>query len=270
MTHLKVSDKLLFDATEKDREIVDLLLQLKSPPRWPAFNAVRHMNAAWRIHELDPNMAMFHGITAEEEAATAVLQSLKRRGYPGAEKIDPRNHLHKNAVIPFFDGMTRVIASIRNTPEVRFVLDKKYRPARLILEILLPVGKNGVWVRSQPPLDIAQSRSVDGGVTHFVEDFSRGFSKAIKDSKAKTVGDYLRARANQRNRLLYATQNGYPDFKGDVPTHLRNYYQKHVFALLRMFLLIDPYPQHQDFIVQSLKGFVTIITSPSLRIRFDE
>jgi len=50
-------------------------------------------------------MAAFRVITAEEEVATAIFHALVRRKYVGANQIDPRNHVHKAAVAPFFEAV---------------------------------------------------------------------------------------------------------------------------------------------------------------------
>ncbi|PLU07434.1 hypothetical protein BMJ29_02810 [Sinorhizobium medicae] len=55
-------------------------------------------------------MSFFRAITAEEEAATALILALKQRRYPGSEKLNPWEHLHKAAVSPFLDAVGNVLA----------------------------------------------------------------------------------------------------------------------------------------------------------------
>ena len=62
------------------------LREIKGRARQSAFHAFEHLDKAERIAELDPEMAVFRAITAEEEAATAVFFSLKQRGYDRAKK----------------------------------------------------------------------------------------------------------------------------------------------------------------------------------------
>jgi hypothetical protein len=75
----------------------------RSPPltRQVASSAVDHLRRAWRIREVDPEMAVFRCITAEEEAVAAIFLSLKRRGYAGAKHLHWHNHRHKAVVLPF-------------------------------------------------------------------------------------------------------------------------------------------------------------------------
>jgi len=265
----RLSNGLLFEATDVDRAIVDMLPLLTTPRHWPAFNAVRHLNRAWRLLNSDRTVAIFYGITAEEEAATAVLQSLKARSYPGSERLKPHNHVQKNAVIPFFDGMTRILATLQRPPELRFLLQKDNPQQPFVLEIQLPHPIHDVaWYRPQPPLEFSQARSTDGGATYATENFSRGFAEVARGASATTVGDYLRRRANLRNLLLYASADGYPDYAGPAEQRLTQS-KRNVFALLRMFLLIEPYPQHQSFVVQALSGFVEVLGSLSAPVDFE-
>lgn len=265
----RISDKIVFNTTDVERDIVDLLPTLTTPRRWPAFNAVRHLNRAWRLLKDDKTVALFYGITAEEEAATAVLRSIKHWHYPGADKIDPRSHIHKTAVIPFFIGMTRVLETIRNPPELRFLLQPGDPSKPLVLEINLPHPVYGMaWYQPEPPLHIQHRRSRDGGRSYAIEDFSRGIGEVLRERNAKTVGDFLRERANLRNLLLYASSSGYSDYQGDAPFRLQEF-QRNVFALLRMFLLIDPYAKHQSLVAQAVSGFVSVLSNLSGSYEFD-
>ncbi len=96
---------------------------------------------------VDLEMAAFRAITAEEEAASALFHSLKRRRYAGAARLSPRNHVHKNAVAPFCTAVSRVLAA---TEEIGMksglLLDKSEEPWRF-----------RVWVNLEPiisrPLD---------------------------------------------------------------------------------------------------------------------
>src|SRR5437762_14165480 len=80
------------------------------PGRPAAKSAVRHIDKAYALADLDPDMAAFRAITAEEEAGTALFHSLKRHRYPGSAVLKPRDHLHKNAVAPFCTAVARLFA----------------------------------------------------------------------------------------------------------------------------------------------------------------
>src|SRR4030042_2912383 len=99
----RLSDSIEFPLIEFDKAIIDIVPFMPAPPQWAAFNALRHLDKAWRLRATDTEMSMFRAITAEEEVATALFLSLKRRHYVGANRLKHRDHVHKNAVIPFVD-----------------------------------------------------------------------------------------------------------------------------------------------------------------------
>lgn len=253
----KPSDTIVFPILELDRGIVDLIPFMPTPPRWPAFNSVRHLNTAWKIRELDPQMAIFRSLTAEEEAATGLFLSLKRRGYEGANKLNQRNHIHKNAVIPLFDAITRVLAKVGSQmPPSQLYLDSKENPVQLRsrFEHKHPQTGKTVWAAPQPPLHFSVS-SLKTGEEMKKEDFSAGIDEIVSETNVKNIIDYIRNRANLRNQLLYAATDGYPSINGDIEPMLKRY-QKNVFIILRMFMMIDPYPQQQLFVQQALHAFM--------------
>lgn len=265
----RLSDDLLFETGELDRALIDALFRLTTATRWPAINAVRHLNRAWKIRELDREMAVFRSITAEEEAATAILQSLKSHRYRGADKLKPRDHVQKSAIIPFFDAITRVLATMQNPPPLQMHLDHQPDFPRLVLQIqLLHPVKGLVWATPQPPLHFEARHSVDGGATYEVQDFGRGVDELVASNGARSLIDYLRDRANTRNRLLYAPTNGYPQFGGDVELALKKY-QRNTFTLIRIYLMIEPYAQKQNFVQQALLSYLKALNLFQGTIGFD-
>lgn len=72
------------ELTEFQKRIEKLVLTSPARGKHSARSAMRHIQKAWLIRELDREMAVFHSITGEEEAATAIFYSMKRHNYPGA------------------------------------------------------------------------------------------------------------------------------------------------------------------------------------------
>jgi hypothetical protein len=263
------SGDLLFEASDLDRALIDVLPRLTSPTRWPAFNAVRHLNRAWRIREIDPEMAVFRAITAEEEAATSVFLSLKQHRYPGADKLKPRDHVQKNALLPFFDAVTRVLSTMQDPPPLQLHLDASFEPPRLVFRLQIQHPERGlVWAAPQPPLHFTARRSTDGGASYRVEDFAQGVDQVVSRAGAKSMKDHLRERANSRNRLLYASPGGYPQFGGKIDASMA-FFQRNVFTLIRMYLMIEPYPQHQNFVQQVLLSFLKALELFEGEIEFE-
>lgn len=251
----KPSDTLVFTATELDRAIVDALPFMPDSSRWPAFNSVRHINRAWRVKDIDPQMAIFRALTAEEEAATGLFLSLKRRGYRGAEKLKHRDHVHKNSVIPFFDAITRVIAKVGDQmPKSELLFEPDNRRLVIRFSHTHPHTGEAVWAYPTPPLHLSlRGGTPDGKMKK--EDFSAGVNEIVAGANVKDIVEYFRNKANFRNQILYAGPDGYPTMTEGIDDALR-LYQKHVFTILRMYMLIDPYPGNQLFVQQALDAFL--------------
>lgn len=265
-----ISGTIEFPINEADKLMVDVILSMPPPSRWRAFNAVRHLNRGWRLRVEDPEMAGFRSITAEEEAATALFLSLKRRRYKGANKLKHNNHLHKNAVIPFIDAVSRVFAKFRDiAPPVELVWDQQQTPARLILRVAAVSHSvmGTMWALPQPPLNFFSSASQPGlGMVRL--DFAAEIEQIATEAKTETIIDYLRERANVRNKLLYATADGYPGVSGDIEASLRGL-QRNVMTILRLYFMIDPYAKHQGFVQQCLDAFIKMLNLVPKDIQFE-
>lgn len=68
--------------------IEEAIEKLKVPRiRHACRNAFNHLRKAWVLHPIDAEMSSFRAITAEEEAAAAVIRALRHKHYPNAEKL---------------------------------------------------------------------------------------------------------------------------------------------------------------------------------------
>ena len=93
------------DNTDLDLRIFDqfdeFLKGCRGRTKWSAMNSIHHLVMAKEISKIDPAMAAFRSVCAEEEAATALISSLKVQKYPGSEHLNFRSHADKHAVIIF-------------------------------------------------------------------------------------------------------------------------------------------------------------------------
>ncbi len=92
----------------------------------------------------------------------------------------------------------------------------------------------------------------------------------LRNSKQlDNIADHLRAKANLRNLLLYANQQGFPN---DVEVEAKFFpaYQKRVLALLRCYLMIVPYEVHQQFVQDSLDSFLLMLEKQDFSDIHDE
>lgn len=250
----KPSDSVLFPLSDLDRAIVDIIPLMPTPPRWPALNAIQHLNQAWKLREIDPPMAVFRAITAEEESATALFLSLKRRRYRHADKLKHKDHVHKNAVTPFFGAVARVIGPSADKLGLHVELNKKDNKLLLKFKATHPQTQQDAWVYPTPPLHF----SVEGGLAPErmkKEDFAVGVQQIVAATNVKDIIEHVRDRANLRNEILYAGPNGFLVVKGDVEASLREY-QRHVFTILTVYMLVDPYGGDQLFVQQVLDAFL--------------
>lgn len=247
----RASESLPFTLADSiDVYVADTVPGMPTPARPAAFNAIRHLKRAWLLLEHDQAMAALRCITAEEEAATAVFRALQRRKYRHASKLDIHNHLHKNAVFAFFEAIMRTISKFAHgLPEIQLFVDNSSRKPRLAVRERFHDGPfANLWIQPQPPLGfVLESGQI--GKRGNKDDFADGVREIVKEAKAGSLREFLRERANQRNRILYATRGGFYDvgMNGEQGFYI---YRDRVFSLLRAYLLIDQYKQHQLFVQQ--------------------
>lgn len=261
-SNARPSDSIVFTLSAVERGISDLILPAAPPPpKWAAINAVRHLNRGWKLRELDPGMAIFRAITAEEEAATALFLSLKRRRYSGAEKLQHKDHAQKSAVSPFLQGAQRVFGKMgAPLPPTSLVIDPSHTPPQLKVKLLLPVtDENGTRICAfpEPPLHLSLRSGVSDGQMK-PEDFATGIEELVAEAGTETILNHVQGRATVRNRILYATSQGIPEVGGDVDRTF-NHYRFQTFAILKTYLLIDPHPLNQDFVQQCLFAFLKML-----------
>ncbi|MCI0603729.1 hypothetical protein L0156_12040 [bacterium] len=233
--------------------IVELILDRPSPGQDCARNAINHLYMADKIKNLDPAMVWFRCITAEEEAATAIMHALKRKNYKGADKLNHRNHVHKNAVYPFLIAQSHGIEKHKKWAGLEFSLElvsvKASRRFRLRVQdlkrnesFLLPV-----------PIDL----TIRNQLTNEVYDFSEEIDRLVGEKSAASISKLVEDRANIRNKLLYASADGIPGVAGDMSRQIAKSKDR-VFHLLLVYLLIDSYPI-QSGVQQSLFALLKML-----------
>ena len=96
------------DLTSFDQSCLELLEESpRTRSRASMRSAINHLRRAELLMSIDRPMAVFRCYTAEEEAASALIYCLKERRYVNADRLNPRNHIQKNAVIPFLSILKR-------------------------------------------------------------------------------------------------------------------------------------------------------------------
>lgn len=238
--------------TDYEVKVCEGILASHPPGKHAARSAVRHLLMAWKLRRIDPEMAAFHALTAEEEAATAIFRSVRRLQYGNSERLNPRNHLHKNAIIPFFMAVAKIFAlATKEGFASKLELDEKQSPPRFGVLVGVPDGKSKKWGRPIPPLDFTVSRN---GQLHDYLEQMRDIASA---QNVKSVQKLLEDRANLRNQILYASGNGIPNIVG--VGKLIQARRLWVFRNLLVYLLIDQTPRTQGFVQQGLDAFLGLV-----------
>ncbi len=266
----RLSDGIVFELDDFDRHLVDELLPKSAEPgRWAAMNAVRHANRAWKIREVDPAMAAFRAITGEEEAASALFRAFRRVGYPNAEKLNPRSHVHKNAVTPFLDAVFSLLALPFNAVFPRGFALSVTAEGRIVIKLIV---ENGTY-EPTPPLHMfltegkfLPDRTIDRETERPV-DFGNKIAEQAATNGAVTVKAYLKERANLRNLILYAGENGHPEVRTPIDPFLR-LACRNTFTILKVYLLIDQY-EVQTFARQCLLAFLKTVADPTIEVVFE-
>lgn len=240
------------ELTEFQKEIEKLILSTKPRGKHSARNAFIHIKRAWRLKEIEPEIAVFCAITGEEEAATALFHSIQRLKYLGADQLKPKNHIHKAAVYPFFVAVGLALRKVIKelNPEVRIGKKSENPKIEIRLKITTPDGE--FYVDPKPPLHYSVKR--DGQIYDFADEF-----QMIADSnQVKSIKKQIEILANERNELLYAHQGGILKCTVPVDEIIKEQLSK-IFHILIVYLLIDQYSQRQWFVQQSLNAFLTVL-----------
>lgn len=241
-----------------DLEVAKAFAKLRGRPRHCGFNALRGLKRAWAIAPLDPEMALFRAITAEEEAATALMFALQRRRYPGAAKLDPRNHVHKAGWSPFLRTVETVMAEC-GFPSPNFRIDAASTPPRL--DVFVPSEELGLepghLASPDEPLNgLLRAGSINQGAAR-VMDFQAELQRQANAGGKQDIRALIRAEANLRNLLLYASDNGFTVVERPDEFLIRR--RRPVMLLLTLTVAILQTPKHQLLAVQVVEGYLRAI-----------
>lgn len=217
-------------------------------------SAFHHLEMAAKIQEVDPGMAVFRALTAEEEAATGLMYCLKELDYKNASMLRPRDHVHKNAVWPFLSALGLFFAEFAQAhiKKPGLYIDRNESEKRLMLRFCLPFTAEDQWVTPIPPLNF----SISSGNKRI--SFQPQIHALASKRNVSDIAKHIKREANRRNEILYAAPNGY----SGPPVVGPDFFQHHqvlVVALMRAWLLIKPYPEHMRFVQDSLDAFLVML-----------
>jgi hypothetical protein len=261
------ADELVLD--ERQLLIEELSLKLEnSRIRHATRSAYRHLRKAWLIRQLDPEMALFRLITAEEEAATALILALRQQKYPGAHLLDHHRHQHKSAITPFLVAVQNLLA---NQPLPPITLQVHKAPPAIHIQLDM-----ASWVSSPTPLFGTPDHPLNfslrahaEGETPKIYAFDAQLQDIAWGRKLQNLKALVKHEANLRNRILYATEEGVPSITlegGAISTRLAT-----VHRLNMLTIIILQTDQHQLFAVQCLEALLKAIGAlGDLQYDYDE
>lgn len=210
-------------------------------------SAFRHLRKAWGSRISDPDMAVFRMITAEEEAASALIRALKQRKYTNAKAFNERHHAHKSAIWPFIEVVGDYLHSTGvKAPHLHFA---EADPPRLELEVTMrgPDG-NPVYAKLDEPFNFVMRSGPAGEMT--VHDFSNELSKLAASKGRKKIKEHIDQVANQRNILLYASEKGIASTTATDEFLLSR--RMRITCLVAATIAVMQSDTHQAFVVQLL------------------
>jgi len=242
-----------------EQKTEEALEDCKGSVKHCAKNALHHLRKAWKISEIDLEMSVFRGITAEEEAASSLFYTLKNQKYKNANKLLFKEHTYKLAVFPYIKSVLYDIKRLNEengSPFSNPILQHVEHNKRKAVCLHFKVNQADLVATPTPPLHFNISYPETGKIMTF----EYGFKQACQGDKFESVLKYVKHVAGERNRILYATESGRPSISGDIPAYLKEQKQK-VFTILNIMLMIDPWINEgkSAFVQQGLDSFLFLL-----------
>lgn len=240
-SHMKASEILSMN----DFELAIYTLLQKSPDRIKhcVRNAMIGINKAWGIKDIDPEMAAFRAITAEEEAATAIIESLKIRKYDGAKRLKARDHRHKSAIWFIISCAKNAFSVLDGRIDVKCTVTGGFAAPQIKFQF---VGQpfDG-WFFPEPPLNFFISMSNEkNSEIQFIE---KEIKEYIEMKGKKDFRSYVQSEANLRNQILYSSPAGIAKIESGL-VELIESRRSRVIQLLVVCAFICCYSERQTFV----------------------
>jgi hypothetical protein len=242
-----------FTLSDWQDKVAQVVAKTPAPGRFAALSAIDHLKKAWGIRDIDPAMAVFRGITADEESATAVFHALKARRYRGASALNPRRHDQKAALVPFCAAIEHALVGMMPLQPTVVLKKPSARSPRIRLRFAAyDVSGQKYVIEPEPPLHGIMSVN---GLPH---DFAHELQQLATRQRAKKILDHVKRLANERNLLLYSSPRGFPNVS-DLKDEFFAQAARRIFRNLGIYLFIIEYRQRQDFVQQALDAFLAML-----------
>ena len=249
---------MAFKVKEKfDKELLDSIKEkAKGQSKNCIFNAVHHLEMAHKIKNIDPEMACFRCITAEEEAASAIFLILKEHQYDNAKKIRHMNHNYKQALNDFIISVVDFLNSQALDKNFPFKnnISLVFNHNTGLVELNIYFKNKPLTATPKPPLDF--SITINDQPYHFENELK----KLASHKNVKKLEDAISEKANFRILLLYASSQGSTKIKEGTIENIIDDQYNIVFKFIRIYGLIYPYKKDKPvFVQQTLNAFLVMM-----------
>ncbi|MGZ9107257.1 MAG: hypothetical protein ACXW4B_00350 [Micavibrio sp.] len=228
-------------------------------------NAFRRIRKAWLIRSVDPEMAVFSAITAEEEAASALIFALRERHYLGAEQLNPRSHPHKAGLIHMVHAVGRLVDGLGLQG-----LTARINTEHPRIDVHIDLEQFGA-----PPSRVATpdeplnwTISIQNGTERLPLTFGEQLQQIADERSVETFVAFIRAKANRRNEVLYAAAEGIPNAEAQLP-----YFQsrlRDVALLVGLAIAVLQTPTPQPMAQQVLDAYLDVLAQLRRRREAEE
>ena len=246
------------DLNSFEQKTIEALNDCKSAVKHCSKNSISHLEKAWKIKDIDTEMAIFRAITAEEEAASALFNCLKNNQYKNSSKLLFNQHTYKLGLYPFLQGINIFLNdSMSITPFENFYLHHTKQSGRKAIELMFKIKGSKMNTSPKPPLHF----TISNADSNEVITFESNFDELVKGQNYSDALRYIKDIANERNRVLYANTSGRPKVTGDIEGFLNNQ-KKKVMVILTILLMVDPWEKTEGsshFVQQALDSFLLLL-----------
>ena len=242
------------DLTEFQLTVLGKASKTRGYGGYAAASCRRHLERAWELRERMPEVSVFLAITAEEEAATAIFHALRKRKYECANKIKDWDHKYKAGVYPFVRLIGDTLAPPEGSLPLMLYFDESNKAKAGILRVGIPISvKDGMkyCLIPEPPLGLV-SKGPDGTV----RDYAREIRSVASEKGIQSIYEYIKQLANERNRMLYATDSSLPKVE-DANADYKRYSDAALLNLI-IYLLIEPHNK-QSLPQEALVAYLRVL-----------
>lgn len=228
--------------------------KLAGRPRHCALNAIQGIQRAWLIAGVDPEIALFRAITAEEEAATALIFSLRQRKYPGSKALNFQRHDDKIGLSILVQAIGSVFAQ-SGWPQPKLQIIRDLRRPRI--ELHLPAEFFGFpkehLITPDNPLNLSIRQGQGAGPSDVML-FEEQLADISKATGANSIAARIAAEANLRNKILYASDSGIAVVENPESFILER--KRRAFVLIGLTIIILQTRNLQPLAVQAIESYL--------------